>query len=102
VPGPLVPTIDEFMREAVADLCRAAIGATGPLVDSARRPWSSATHLRPRVELARGEARSRRRSSGGGLRGVATRRVRSARLYHDVHIRGYAVLPGVDIRVMPV
>jgi len=60
VPGPLVPTIDEFMREAVADLCRAAIGATGPLVDSARRPWSSATHLRPRVELARGEARSRR------------------------------------------
>ena len=47
-------TIDEFMREAVADLCRAAIGATGPLVDSARRPWSSAAHLRPRVEQSVG------------------------------------------------
>ena len=40
-----MPTIDEFMREAVADLCRAAIGATGPLVDSARRPWSSAQRI---------------------------------------------------------
>jgi len=35
-------------------ICRAAIGATGPLVDSARRPWSSAAHLRPRVEQSVG------------------------------------------------